>query len=409
MLVHVSSYDFITAFLHGYVFTRIHVDKCNEPTSAKRDQRRSEELAALKDKQSREVEAARHAADEAMKAKDRNHLALKQQMQEKRQGLLEQMRVQKSEKKLEKKERMVKKDKTGKKSKQPRQVDPLPAEDASQQAQSDTERGEVTAPSHPSPEAASSRDAPKMTVTTAAHTLGHDTTPEEMASTQQPIITEGTGVRMISASAEAAPTLAPLPLSIPDSSSAPVLHQPPVFTDVRGSDAFITQQTIGETVQEQQVEAALDLEVGASDETEEDETEDEASEDEMHKTLEAQQRELEEQVRIMEEQYQREIQEERDREEERLHQLRLEATKELQRVTDMQALSDSDSDFEQFGEAEAHGVLDEIGNTVSNTTSAVSNIQNVIKEQHQEMAKILQASKDETKAYCFGGDDTLLL
>jgi hypothetical protein len=164
--------------------------------------------------------------------------------------------------------------------------------------------------------------------------------------------------------------------------------------------SFITQTRVVETTPDhsvpmQKLEEAVDDEHETDDEEEENESDDD--DEEMQRELQRQQEEMEAQIRQIEEQHRREMQAVRDQEEERLHKARLAATKELARVTSTHGSSDSE-DFEEYGEPETHGVLTNIENTLSNTNSAVSGIQEVIKEQHDQMAKILEKKAQQSKA-----------
>jgi hypothetical protein len=133
------------------------------------------------------------------------------------------------------------------------------------------------------------------------------------------------------------------------------------------------------------------------EEDEENEEEDDGDDREAQAELERQERELEEQIRAIEEQHKREVLDARSKEEERLHKLRLEAAKELQRVESANDTSDSDGGKDETWEGETQSVLSTIGLSMNRTENTVSGISQVIREQHQEMAKILESKKEEAE------------
>lgn len=364
---------------------------------------KSEELAALKEKQSKAQEEAKQAAEEARNAKDQALMEQKQEMLEKMQKLQEQMHAPKGKDKKSKRDKksMLKQADnqpatTGMLPQAPTAAEvpqPSPAAAGQQPVATGPAHANTVIPSHDVPQSALPEN--DETTAPAPHKLSEGAGRDIAATAQVPSAT-GTHAPVQAESAKPGPSeglqvLRPLP-TLPGSVA---VLAPPSAADTEQPSAFITQQTtVGstDTVRTQNT-AGQETEV-----VEDDESGEEDSEDDMQEELAQQQRELEEQMRLMEEQHQRELQAERHREEERLHRLRLEATKELQRVTEMQAASDSDSGYEEYGEEEAHGVLTDIGNTLSSTNDAVSSIQKVIKEQHQEMAKILESTKEESKA-----------
>jgi hypothetical protein len=359
--------------------------------SAKREKDKSEELAALKKKQSKAQEEAKQAAEEARNAKDQALKLQKQEMLEKMQRLQEQMRAPREKDKKSKKDR---KSMPKQPDNQPATAGKLPQASTAAAGQPPVAAGGNTmiAPPEVPGSALPANDEPTAA---APQILSEGAEPDVAGSAQVPPAT-GTHAPVHAESARTGPSegfqvLQPLP-KLPGSVA---VLAPPSAADTEQPSPFITQpNTVGtsDTVRTQHL-AGQETEV-----VEEDERGEEDSEDDMHEELVQQQRELEEQMRLMEQQHQKELQADRHREEERLHRLRWEATKELQRVTDMQAVSDSESSYEEYGEEDAHGVLTDIGNTLSSTNDAVSSIQKVIKEQHQEMAKILESTKEESKA-----------
>jgi hypothetical protein len=183
---------------------------------------------------------------------------------------------------------------------------------------------------------------------------------------------------------------------VPDSSTNIQEHTPPAPNGpaLRETSRFFITQPHSEAVVSNI--PSSNAEKQDEEEDEEDE-EDDGVDREAQAELERQERELEEQIRAIEKQHRREVLDARSKEEERLHKLRLEATKELQRVESANDTSDSDGGKDETWEGETHSVLSTIGLSMNRTENTVSGISLVIREQHQEMAKILESKKEEAK------------
>ena len=168
-----------------------------------------------------------------------------------------------------------------------------------------------------------------------------------------------------------------------------------VISSAETSSSFVTQLVSQETVSPQRATQLEDV-----DEEEDEDSDDDGQDDENAdlEELERQKQEMEEQMRRIEEQHRQDLQQERNREEEKLHKARLEASKELQRVTSTHVLSDSDDDYEEFGDSETHSVLTNIDLTLQNANKAVGGIKEVIKQQQDEMVRIMESKTEENQA-----------
>jgi len=196
-------------------------------------------------------------------------------------------------------------------------------------------------------------------------------------------------------------TLHALP-SLPETATAPehvsamaLSTCSPVISSAETSSSFVTQLVSQETVSPQPATQLEDV-----DEEEDEDSDDDGQDDEDAdlEELERQKQEMEEQIRTIEEQHRRDMQQERNRKEEKSHKARLEASKELQRVTSTHVLSGSDDDYEEFGETETHGVLTNIDLTLQNANKAVGGIKEVIKQQQDEMVRIMESKTEENQA-----------
>lgn len=384
--------------------------KKNSQERGQREKERSNEMEAIKKKQQEDEDRARAEAAEEMAEKERALEKQKQEMLEK----MQQSKTQMADKPPKKKKK--KKEKTKKPPKDQGQQEPLPYvlpdPSTTTTTTSPTTTDNLAAGPAPAaaPELQSALSSPAQQVAepaSASYAVQEKGHKESAAAT---------------AASETTATAATATASTPAPGSQPVVELyplptlpeptivPPAQAQASGTVAnitpeaptpFITQSQAVETatqyhsVQMQKLKEEEEEEYETDGDEEEDESDDD--EEEMQRELQRQHEEMEAQIRQIEEQHRREIQAVRDQEEERRQKARLDAAQELARLTSTHGSSDSD-DSEEYGERETHGVITNIENTLSNTNYAVSGIQQVIKEQHDEMAKILQNKAQESKA-----------
>jgi hypothetical protein len=391
------------------------------------EQDRARELEQLKQKQAQEQEQVMCEAKEAMAEKEREMERQKQEMLEKMQQLRAQRQADKppKEKKEKKKKEMPPKGQlsaaapikavtisttptdtytsaTGSALQTTATIVPsmapgphhtsVPASSAASATNDAPAAASVPTPAPaPAPEQAdaAARHAPESTVISK---VSHESASARPAGQeildQLPTMLEPSVALSVHAEVpEAAPNIQEHTPSAPD---GPALRE--------SSRSFITQphsEAVVSTIPSSN--AAEKQHEEEDEEDEDDEEQDDGDDREAQAELEREERELEEQIRAIDEQHRREMLDARIKEEERLHKLRLKATKELQRVESAHDTSDSDGEKDETWEGGTHSVLSTIGLSMNTTQNTVSGISQVIREQHQEMAKILESKKEEAK------------